>query len=63
MEISPEGTADEGMFGKPIVAQKERTLRVDSNAGLKLLGSAHFFEHEVIFAQVAPNSLAMLEKE
>lgn len=38
-------------------------LRVDINAGLKLLGFAYISKHEAAFAQVANNPLVVLKKE
>lgn len=52
-----------GLFPTPVFAQREGTLRVDTSAGLELLGSACFFEHEALFAYVAPNPLVVSENE
>lgn len=51
-----------GSFRRRILVQKEEKLRVDIEAGLKLLGSSYFFEHEPKMTQLAADSLVVLEK-
>jgi len=54
----------EGLFREdPIIVQREGKLRVNINAGLKLLGSAYFFKHEAAFSTVTSNPLDVWEKE
>lgn len=51
------------LFPTPIIFQRDGKLRVSVNAGLKLLEDSYFFEHEAIFAQVAPNPRSVLEQK
>lgn len=53
-----------GLFPRPIVDQREDTLKVDINAGLNVLGFIYCLSSSIrkSFAQVAPNSLFILEE-
>lgn len=52
-----------GLFLLPITVQKEGRLRVDINAGLKLLGSVHLFKPDAFVADIAPDPRVVFEEE
>lgn len=49
-------------FSIPFVVHRERSLRVDIDAGLKFLGPVYFVKHEAIFAQEVPDPQVVLRK-